>query len=180
MKKTVLVFGTIAGVILLAYLAILMPLCLNGTIGFEGTQVIGYSAMVSSFLLVFFGIRSYRDRVAGGTISFGKAFKVGILITLVACAFYVGTWLVYFYAFAPDFFEVYTRYTLEKMEAQGASAAEIEATRAKMTGFAPLYRNPFINAAVTFLEPFPVGLVVTLVSAAILRRKPPVAQPALA
>ncbi|MCA1733426.1 MAG: DUF4199 domain-containing protein [Acidobacteria bacterium] len=171
MKRTVLVFAAAAGALLVASLAIFMPLTMNGTIPPGISEVIGYTSMIASFLFVFFGIRSYRDQAAGGTISFWKAFQVGILITAVACAFYVVAWQVYYYNFAPDFFEKYTVVRLERMEAQGASAAELEETRKKMTEFAVHYRNPLINAAVTFLEPLPVGLFVTLVSAAVLRRK---------
>jgi hypothetical protein len=35
-----------------------------------------------------------------------------------------------------------------------------------------MYDNPLLNAAMTFVEPFPIGLVITLISAAVLRRKP--------
>ncbi|MGH9457714.1 MAG: DUF4199 domain-containing protein [Thermoanaerobaculia bacterium] len=120
--------------------------------------------------------------MAGGTIGFGKAFQVGILITLISCACYVVTWQIYYYGFAPDFFETYAAFTIEKMASEGASAAEIERVRERMADFAELYRNPLVNAAVTFLEPFPVGLIVTLVSAAILRRRnpPPAAERAAA
>lgn len=172
MKRTVLKFGLISGLVLSAVSAVLTPLCTRGVIDFGAAQVIGYSAMVLSFLLVFFGIRSYRDEVAGGTITFGKAFGVGLLIAVVACAVYVVAWEIFYFNFFPDFLDTYGEYVIDRLRAGGATAAEIAAKEAEMARFAELYANPLINVLITFMEPFPVGLVVTLVSAAILRRKP--------
>ncbi|MBI2212699.1 MAG: DUF4199 domain-containing protein [Acidobacteria bacterium] len=172
MKNTVIKFGLISGAILVGLFAITLPLCLNGTIDFDNQEILGYSSMVLSFMMVFFGIRSFREQHGGGAISFGRAFKVGILITLVTCAVYVISWEIVYYNFLPDFFETYSSHTLEKMRAKGESAEAIAAMRAQLATWGELYKNPFINVAMTFMEVFPVGLIVTLVSAAILRRKP--------
>ena len=172
MKRIVLTRGLASGAILAGLTAITLPLCMNGTIDFAYSQVIGYTAMVLAFLLVFFGIRTYRQEVGGGTITFGKAFQVGILITLITCAFYVVAWQIVYWGFWPDFLDQLQAYQLAKMRAAGESAKTIAAMQANMATFARLYRNPLFNVAVTFLEVFPVGLVVTLVSALILRRKP--------
>jgi hypothetical protein len=172
MKKIVLRFGLASGLILMTMTAVMLPLTMNGTIDFEYGELIGYSTMVLSFLLVFFGIRSYRDNVAGGEIGFGRAFKVGILITLITCTMYVVTWEITYFNFIPDFLDQYTAHVLVKMRASGESEAAIRETTAKMAEMAKYYDNPFINSAITFMEVFPVGLIVTLVSAAILRRKP--------
>ncbi|HWM91123.1 MAG TPA: DUF4199 domain-containing protein [Thermoanaerobaculia bacterium] len=178
MKKIVLRFGLASGAILVAMGAVMLPLCMSGTIDFDGGEVLGYSAMVLAFLLVFFGIRSYRDNVADGSISFGRAFKVGILITLTTCAMYVVVWEITYFGFYPDFLDQYTEYTLTKMREDGESAAAIQKTTAQLATMAKYYDNVFFNAGITFLEVFPVGLIVTLVSAAILRRKPPQEAPA--
>lgn len=172
MKKIVLRFGLASGVLLVAMTAVMLPLCMNGTIDFSYSQLLGYTSMVLSFLLVFFGIRSYRDNLAGGAIGFGKAFQVGILITLVTCAMYVITWEIVYFNFYPDFLDDYNAFSIAKMRAAGESEAAIREATAQMADFAKLYANPLFNIAVTFLEVFPVGLIVTLVSAAILRRKP--------
>lgn len=168
MKKIVLTFGLISGGILAAIMAITIPFCLNGTMN----EAFGYTTMLLALLAVFFGIRSYRENVAGGTITFGKAFTVGIFITLIACAFYVISWEIIYYGFIPDFTQKYAAHMIEKARASGASAAVIEKTRMEMARFQELYKNPLFNVGMTFMEIFPVGLVVTLVSAAILRRKP--------
>jgi hypothetical protein len=173
MKKLVLTFGLISGAILATITGIMLTLCLGGTFDFSDMEVVGYSAMVLSFLAVFFGIRTYRETHAGGAITFGKAFQVGILITLVSCAVYVIGWQIVYWNFIPDFLDRYAAFMIEKLRDHGASAAEIAAEEKKMTEFKRLYANPFFNVAITFLEVFPVGLVVTLVSAAILRKKTP-------
>lgn len=180
MKKIVLTFGLISGLISAAMLVIMVPLYMSGRIGFDKGQIIGYSAMVLAFLLVFFGIRSYRENVAGGAITFGKAFQVGILITLVSCAVYVVAWEIYYFNFAPDFGDRYSAFVIDKMRAEGASGAEITKMEAKMADFRRLYANPLFNAGITFMEVFPVGLIMTLISAAILgvrRGQPPLSHP---
>jgi hypothetical protein len=173
MKKIVLRYGLASCAVLLAYSAVFVPLCLNGTINFDHNEVLGYSAMVLSFLLVFFGVRSYRDNVGGGAISFGKAFQVGILITLITCAMYVIAWEIAYFNFFPDFLDQYSAHVLAKMHAKGASAAEIQKTTEQMAMLAKHYDNIFFNSAITFMEVFPVGLIMTLISAAIVRRKTP-------
>lgn len=114
MKRIVFRFGLASGAILIAMPAVMMPLCMNGTIDFANSELLGYSAMVLSFLLVFFGVRSYRDTVAGGEIGFGRAFKVGILITLVTCAIYVIAWQIAYFNFFPDFLDQYSAHVLEE------------------------------------------------------------------
>jgi len=180
MKKIVLTFGLISGLILASMMGISLLLLRQGAIDFDSGTILGYSTMVLSFLLVFFGIRSYRDNVAGGTITFGKAFLTGLLIMLIACVMYVAAWELIYINFLPDFYEKYTAHAIEKLRAGGASAAKIAATQKEMSDFKKLYDNPFLNAAFTFLEPLPVGLIMTLISAAILRRKPGPIAPATA
>jgi Protein of unknown function (DUF4199) len=177
MKKIVLTFGPICGGILAAMTALMVPMCINGAGSFDNAEIVGYTVMVLAFVLVFFGIRSYRENLGGGTITFGTAFKVGLLVTLVASAAYVITWEIVYYNFFPDFADKYAAHMLQKMQARGESAQAIEKATQEMARFKVLYKNPFFNAGMTFLEVFPVGLVVTLVSAAILRRKTPPATP---
>lgn len=168
MKRTILTFGLIAGAIL--SLVMVVSMRFEVMIGDNGA-VIGYTTMVIAFLMVFVGIRSYRDTVVNGAISFGRAFQVGILITLIASACYVATWEVIYFNFAPDFMEKYASHQIEKARASGATERELDAKRVQMKQFSEMYKNPAVNAAMTFVEPFPVGLVITLVCAGVLRRK---------
>jgi hypothetical protein len=168
MKKVVLTFGLISAAILSAELFIMMPLVSNGTL--SHSVVLGYSTMLLAFLLVFFGIRSYRDNVNGGTITFWKGVQIGVLISLFTCAGYVIAWEIYYYNWGGDFIAHYTSHVLEKLRADGASPAEIAAKSAELAEFAKMYANPVMNVLFTLLEVSPVGLIVTLVSAGILRR----------
>ncbi len=169
MKKTVLTFGLIAGAVLSAMMAITVPF--HDQIGFDRAEVIGYTSMVVAFLLIFFGVRSYRDNVVGGTIRFGQALKVGALIAVVASLCYVATWEVIYFNFESDYVEKYQAHMLEEARADGETEAEIAERRAELQKYAAYYRNPVINAAVTFIEPLPVALVISLVSAGVLSRR---------
>lgn len=172
MKQIVLKFGLIAGLILAAMLAVSVPLHRSGVIDFDSGEIIGYTSMVLAFLLIFFGIRSYRDNLEDGSITFGKGFQIGILITLVAAVIYVATWEIIYYGFATDFMDQYAAHVVANMRADGSTEAAIAEKTEELAKFAKLYENPLFNAAITFMEVFPVGLIVTLVSAAILRKRP--------
>jgi hypothetical protein len=185
MKKVVIVFGLISGVISSVLMFLTLPLIKNGTINFDNGEIFGYTAIFLSFLLVFFGIRSYREN-SGGTITFGRAFSVGILITLISCVFYVASWELIYFKLMPEFgrghIDKYAAHAISTMRAKGATEAAIAAKKVEMEKMKTMLDNPLMNSAMTFIEPFPVGLIVTLISAAILRRKtaPPLASVAQA
>jgi hypothetical protein len=172
MKKTVLTFGSISGVMI----AVLMngALLLSNKIGPGHSMALGYTIMVASFLLVYFGIRSYRDNELGGQISFGRGFACGILITLITTVFYVVAWEIIFFNFIPHFMDSYFAAQIHHVQSAGLDPATTAARVAAIQHSQELYQNPLVNAAYTFIEPFPVGLIITLVSAAVLRRKGPV------
>ena len=171
MKKTVLVFGVISGVIIAAEMLAGLPFLEK--IGQETALVLGYTTMVLAGLLVYFGIRSYRDNVDGGKLTFGRGFVVGILISLIACCFYVGTWEIVNYRFMPDFADRYAAGMVKRAKDSGASQQKIDETIRNAEEFKRNYRNPVYNVGMTFLEVFPVFLLITLISAGILRRKSP-------
>ena len=169
MKKTVITFGLISGVISSGLMICFIPFYRQ--IGNDRALILGYTSIVLSFLLVYFGIRSYRDNVADGHITFGKAFGIGICITLISCVFYVATWEVLERTVFPDFMDQYAATMVAKAQASGASAQVVQAKIDEMQRMKVMYANPFYNVLYTFIEPFPVGLVITLISAAVLRRK---------
>lgn len=175
MKKTILTFGLLGGAVLSAMLAITMPFIEE--IGFDKGEILGYSSMVAAFLLVFFGIRACRDSLPGGTIRFGQAFAAGVLMTMVAALCYVVAWELLRPRFAPDFMAKYQAHLLEQARADGDSDEAVAQLKAQMDQFAAWYQNPLIRMAMTFVEPLPVGLIVSLVSAGILsRRRRPLGQ----
>lgn len=170
MTKTILIFGLIAGAILSVMFLITLPF--HDELGSDSAMVLGYATMIAAFLLIFFGVRQYRDNVSGGTVSFGRAFTVGILIAAVASACYVATWeVIYFGGFAPNYLENYQAEMLTKARAEGKSQAELDKMIAEQQLWLERYKNPAINAAMTFMEPLPVALVIALVSAGVLRRR---------
>jgi hypothetical protein len=178
MRKIVLTFGLIAGAILSAMM--LLALVFQDAIGFDRGAIVGYTSMVLAFLMVYVGVRTYRDNVSGGNVTFGRAFKVGLLITIVASACYVATWEVIFYRLSPDFSDKYAAHVMEKARASGASEAELAEQSRKMTEFKAMYRNPLMNVAMTFLEPLPVGLLFTLITAGVVSRRRRAASAAIA
>ena len=169
MKKIFLTFGLIAGAILSAMMVLNHVLMKD--IGFDKAEIIGYTTMILASMMVFFGVRSYRDNVAHGSVSFGKAFQVGLLIILVANVCYVGTWEIIYYNFEPDFMEKYGAYAIEKARAGGATAEEIAKQTKEMDDMVRSFKNPIVNVAYSFLELLPVGIVASLLAAAIFRRK---------
>jgi len=174
MKKAVLTFGLTSGAISAAMMLITVPFV--DKIGWDNGEILGYTAIVLAALVIFFGIRSYRENVAGARLTFGRAFAVGILITLISSACYVATWEVVYFKFLPDFADKYAAHMVERAKASGASPQKLDETQQKATQFKQIYKNPAINMALTFMEVFPIGLGVTLISAGILRKKQPIPQ----
>jgi len=174
MKKTILTFGFLSGAIISLLMALAM--LFQDRIGLSHSYFLGYTIMVLSFLLVYFGIRSYRDGPGNGAITFGRAFGIGLAICAISSVCYVITWEILYHFFMPDFMDKYGAYILEKARASGASAAALAAKAQEVETAKVMYNNVLISSAVTFLEPLPVGLLITLISAVILRRKPEVRQ----
>ncbi len=170
MRKIIVTFGLISGAI--SSLMMIALVTFGGRIGFDRGAIIGNTSIVLSFLMVFFGIRTYRDNIGNGQITFLKAFAVGLSITLISCIFYVVTWEVIYYNFIPGFWDAYGAHLVEKLTASGANPAAIQAKLEQVRKYKELYKNPLFNAALTFIDPFPIGLVITLISALVLRRKP--------
>ena len=171
MKKTVLTFGLISGGISAALLFVTVTV--SDRVGFDRGEILGYTLIVLSALLVFFGVRSYRENVSGGRLTFARGFAVGILITLISSFCYVASWEIAYFKFMPDFADKYAAYSIEKAKASDASQEKIEKKIQEAQHFREIYRNPVVNVAMTFMEVFPVGLGVTLLSAGILRRRTP-------
>ncbi len=170
MRKIVWTFGLIAGAVMAVMFIITLPFQdqMKGSTG----MIIGYTSMVMASLMIYFGVRQYRDTQTGGEIRFGQALKVALLISAVSVGVYVLTWEIIFYGFQPDFMEKYAAAAIEKLRASGATEAVLAAETEKMAKFAEMYKNPLVNIAFTSLEPMPVVLLFSFVSAGLLSRKP--------
>lgn len=170
MKRLILIPGLIGGAIASIVIIVGTVYCYY-TGKFEGNMLVGYASMILAFSMIFVAVKTWRDKYNNGIITFGKAFKIGLLIALITSTIYVITWLICYYLFIPDFAEKLSSATIEKAVASGASQAELEKTTQKMQQFTEMYKNPVIVILFTYLEIFPVGGVVSLIVALILKRK---------
>jgi hypothetical protein len=125
--------------------------------------------MLVALSLIFVAVKRFRDQECGGVIRFGRAFALGLGIAAVAGIAYVASWEFYLATSGRDFMAEYSTGVAQGMAADGAPAAAIEAKMADLRQMAELYRNPLFRIPITFVEIFPVGLLVALVSAAALR-----------
>lgn len=170
MTKIVLIFGLIAGAISAALMWLLVGVVNMGGVEFDSAMMWGYATMLIALSMVFFGIKSYRDN-HGGRITFFKGLQVGILISLVAAVCYAASWELYYRGSGQEFLEKYSAHYLEKMKKDGASDAEVEKARIEGQEFMELYRNFLVRFPMTMVEILPVGVVVTLLGAALLRKR---------
>ncbi len=170
MNKTILKYGLISGAIASA-LMLASALYYHRTMDFKYGEVVGYAGILLSMLFVYFGTRNYRDRQEGEKFTFLKALEVSLLITLISCLCYVVTWMFVYEFIMPDFMDKFADHMVEQMKLSGAGEEQIRQTAAKMEEYKAIYRNPLKRFAFTFIEPLPVGLLVSLVSSVVLRKK---------
>lgn len=170
MKKNVLVFGSISGAIISLMMVFSVLWCYKDP-DFKGNMVLGYAGMLIAFSFIFVGIKNYRDKYNNGVITFGKAFKVGLLIALIAATTYVVVWLFDYYLFVPDFMDKYSAHMLKEAREAGADAATLSKKMTEAENFKQLYKNPLFVILITYAEVLPLGIVIALISALILKRK---------
>ena len=164
--RYVLIYGAIAGAIAIA--------AITGSIAVESLNHLqslwfGYLVMLVALTLMFVGVKRYRDIECGGVIGFAQAFLLGLGTAVVAGVVYVIGWEAYLATTDGNFMADYAAATLADMRASGASAAELAATEAEMADAIAMYDSPPLRFLITFSEIFPVGLLVALISAAVLR-----------
>jgi hypothetical protein len=167
MSRIILIYGVIGGLIVAVPMAVSM-LALSENAVPDNAALYGYLSMLLAFTMVFVGIKHYRDKVQGGVIRFGRAFSVGLGISAVASLFWVVGWEIML-ASGFDFGSAYLDSVLTAAEARGAPAAEIERVRLETAEFLAMYANPLFRMPITFVEMFPIGVLISLVSAALLR-----------
>lgn len=165
MKKIILIFGVVIGALLSTNAIIHMNIMYTNP-DYKGNDVLGYVTLVVIFSLIFVGVRNYRNKYLGGTISFLQALKSGALICFIASTVYVTIGLSYYYLFAPDFIDVFTDFMIRH-----SAPDEVEATTAQMANFKEMYKNPLFAILVSYLEVLPIGMIVALVSALIVKKK---------
>ncbi len=170
MKKNVWINGLIAGFISTIWTLCMMASATTEII--ENGEIYGYSVMLLAFSMIFVGVKNYRDKHNNGIINFGKAFKIGLYITLIASTIYVLMWLIEYYFFIPDFMDKYSVMMLEKLKAGGMSQMELDKKAIEMNEFKELYKNPIFAALITYTEILPLGLLMSVIAAFVFKKKP--------
>ncbi|MBX3595112.1 DUF4199 domain-containing protein [Sphingomonas sp.] len=169
MFRTILTYGIIAGIV------VGIPLFLIGTVLAEYApsgamgMAIGYLIMLIAFTTIFAGIKRYRDHDRGGAIRFLPAFGMGVAIALIGSAFYVVAWEAAMAVHGGDYIAKFAAHMIAEREAAGASAAELAALRAQMADMQAMYANPVMRVLITLSEILPIGLLVALIAAVLLR-----------
>ncbi len=171
MVKFAFKYGVLAGLISIS--AITIGLVLGGSDSGASSQLLGYVIMLLALSVIYFAIRRYRDTVQGGVIRFGQAALLGITISAIAGVSYVAAWEFYLAFSGTDFIDGYISGMIEKKQAAGLSDAALNGEIEKLNQIKANYAKPWIRLPMTFAEIFPVGLLVSLISAAILRTRAP-------
>ena len=168
MTRTIVTYGAIAGG--LAILGVIASLEVGRGLGMSGLQAVGYLIMLFALSVIFVCVKRHRDRARGGLIGFGPAFLLGLGVAGAAGLVYVAVWEMYLAITGHAFIHDYAAGVLEQKRAAGASEAELAETAAGLERMTAHYANPAMRAGITFLEIFPVGFLVALVTAGVLRR----------
>lgn len=171
MKKIIITYGIISGIITGGLMLATMPLFVNGTLDHNNGFLIGMTGIVIALSLVFFGVKAFRDNQEDRSITFGKGLLVGLGITMVACVFYVIAWEITYAQSGDWFIEQWRVGEIEKLKSEGASEQDLEKAATDWIYFAELYQNPVIRYGMTLMEIFPVGVLISLLSATLFRNK---------
>lgn len=171
MKKIVLTYGLIAGAIVAALFSLNFALTKHTDMNMS--MLLGYASMIIAMSMIFFGVRQYRDKHLAGKITFKTALWIGFLIAAVASVIYVIYWMIYYSmpGVAENFQEQYINHMKSTWTESGLPTAEIEKRTAKVTADFEMYKNPLVRILMTFSEILPVGFLVSVITALILKRK---------
>ena len=167
MIKTATTYGVISGAIIIA--SMMLGLLTSDMDGFFASEYFGYLIMLIALSMIFIGIKRHRDIELGGVIKFLPAFGLGLGISAVAGIVYVAVWEVYLASTNFAFINDYTTGLIDAKKAEGLSGAALDSFIAEMDELKAGYAKPYVRLPMTFLEIFPVGVVISLISAALLK-----------
>ena len=170
MLQKILYYGVIAGLIVGVPMIALATL-VEGHVPLAWGMVIGYTSMLIAFSTVFIAIKRHRDNDLGGVIRFWPAFALGLGISVVASVIYVAAWETVMALTHMDFANSYAATLIEEQKAKGASAEALAKVTAEMETFKVQYANPLFRLPMTFIEIFPIGVLVSLIAAGLLRNR---------
>ncbi|HYC29830.1 MAG TPA: DUF4199 domain-containing protein [Chitinophagaceae bacterium] len=168
MKRTILRYGLISSLIIVI-LFLLEFFIFRSAPNYDVQEIFGYTSMIVSMLLVFFGIKHYRDKENNGRLTFGRGMKVGVLIVLIPSVAFGIFNLLYVTVINPGFMKSYYQFYLAKMQ-QSMPAAEFVKAKAELDAQMAMFSNPIISSLVMAVTVFLIGLIITVISSLILRR----------
>lgn len=168
MKKIAFIYGVISGTFIIG--SMIIGFIMSDGEGFGSSQILGFSIMIVALSFIFMGIKKHRDEALGGVIKFWPAFGLGLAISAVATVMYIIGWETYLHLTDHQFIKDYTALLLEKERLSGVSETELAAFAEKMELKKEQYASPFFRVPWTFVEIFPVGAIIALLSGAILRK----------
>ena len=167
MKKTIVRYGGFSVIFMVLFFLAEMMVFANKN-DFKVQEIFGWVGIFISTMFIFFGIRYYRDRHNHGSLSFGRGLKVGLLILLMPSLTF-GIFNVIYVMLNPDFMDTYYNYQVTQLKESlpaGEAALKIQA----MEKDKEMFMSPAVQFFAMFFSVFAVGLVVTVISALVLRR----------
>lgn len=171
MKKIVLQFGLVSGTIS----SLLMSASMFWNYSKDGcddnSMYIGFASMLLAFSLIFVAVKKYRTKEGGGIVSFGRAFLIGLYISIITSTMYVATWGIIYKTQMPDFMDKYVARSTEQIKASGKSDKIKAAKIAELETMKEDYKNPVYFCMYTYMEILPVGILMSLISAAVLMKR---------
>lgn len=163
-------FGIYAALFELAFFVISWTLISITNAGFDTQEIIGYTGIFLCLSFIYFGIRYYRDQVNGGGITFTEGLKLGLLIMLVPAVCFALTDTLYIILIDPHYYEKYAGHMINEIR-KTTPAAQLPAKLKEMKAEMDFYSSPFMNFIIMFLTVAAIGILVTLVSALMLKRR---------
>jgi len=170
MVKTVLKFGALSGGIAAVLMLLTMGL-LSKYIGFNWGLVVGYASIIITFSVIYPALNTYKQKEGKGTISFGKALAIGLLISLIGSICYVIAWAFVYRYMMPDYLDKFIEKSIASMKSSGATETAIQKQTTEMNNYREAYKSPLYFFLYTISEPLPVGVLMSLILAFVVSRK---------
>lgn len=167
--KTYLTYGFASALATMLFSLVLYFAGLHSDISKLGTaQLVGTLGIIAiAILCIVLGTQAKRATVPPGEdFGYGRALGAGIMITLFAALFGIVTTYLYMQVINPEMKELIIQSQTQKFEAKGMNADAIE----KMETITRKFMTPPIMAAVGFIQAMLGGTVISLITAAFLKR----------
>jgi membrane-bound metal-dependent hydrolase YbcI (DUF457 family) len=174
MKNAIIKYGLIAGGISAVCqftVGLVLKFTASKNASFDYSAYVGYTLIILSMAMIYFGVKAFRDQENEGKLSFSQGIGVGLGIAAISCVCYSLMWMVVYYNFVPNFWDDYAQYYTEKLKTEGANAELIQKTQSEIASYKDMYKSPLVIFAMTLLEPLWIGVIIALVAAFVLKQK---------